>query len=152
MRSFLIVHRAGCTTRETRTRSAQWHRCPNVLPMGVPSHPWALRFRQYRFHHIVQALQSRTVHVFRYALLSQHAIVPSPFQVQVSWFASQSISLNCGHLWWQFLPCVTWRTVSWHTARAGEYSWVGSSCVPFDRWSAPFMCSRTRLTCTFRCA
>jgi len=31
-------------------------------------------------------------------------------------FASESLTLNSGHLWWQFLPCVTRRTLSPHTA------------------------------------
>ena len=31
-------------------------------------------------------------------------------------FASESLTLNSGHLWWQFLPCVTRRTLSAHTA------------------------------------
>src|SRR3712207_3428941 len=26
------------------------------------------------------------------------------------------ITLNCGHLWWQFIQCVPWRTVSRHPA------------------------------------
>src|SRR5216683_7714038 len=30
--------------------------------------------------------------------------------------ASESYALNSGHLWWQFLPCVTRRTLSAHTA------------------------------------
>ncbi len=32
-------------------------------------------------------------------------------------FASESLTLNSGHLWWQFLPCVTRRTLSPHTAQ-----------------------------------
>ena len=31
-------------------------------------------------------------------------------------FASESLTLNSGHLWWQFRPCVTRRTLSPHTA------------------------------------
>jgi hypothetical protein len=31
-------------------------------------------------------------------------------------FASESFALNSGHLWWQFLQCVTWRTLSIHPA------------------------------------
>src|SRR5439155_11799556 len=31
-------------------------------------------------------------------------------------FASESLALNSGHLWWQFRPCVTRRTLSPHTA------------------------------------
>jgi hypothetical protein len=32
-------------------------------------------------------------------------------------FASESSPLNSGHLWWQFRPCVTRRTLSPHTAQ-----------------------------------
>src|SRR5215470_20399852 len=32
------------------------------------------------------------------------------------WFASESWTLNSGHLWWQFRLCVTRRTLSRHTA------------------------------------
>ena len=32
-------------------------------------------------------------------------------------FASESLALNSGHLWWQFRPCVTRRTLSPHTAQ-----------------------------------
>jgi len=31
-------------------------------------------------------------------------------------FASESLALNSGHLWWQFLLCVTRRTLSAHPA------------------------------------
>src|SRR6266581_5757500 len=31
-------------------------------------------------------------------------------------FASESWTLNSGHLWWQFRPCVTRRTLSAYTA------------------------------------
>ena len=31
-------------------------------------------------------------------------------------FASESLALNSGHLWWQFRPCVTRRTLSPHPA------------------------------------
>jgi hypothetical protein len=37
----------------------------DVLPASVSFHRWALGFRQFRFSHIAQALQGRTIHVFR---------------------------------------------------------------------------------------
>ena len=33
-------------------------------------------------------------------------------------FASESRTLNSGHMWWQFTPCVTRRTLSPHAAQA----------------------------------
>jgi len=39
---------------------------------------------KYSFSHIAQALQGHNIHVFCYSLLYRHALVPFPFQVQVS--------------------------------------------------------------------
>ena len=52
--------------------------------MCVRFHPWTLGFRQFSFSHIAQVLQSHSLHVFGRSLLYQHALVPSPFRVQVS--------------------------------------------------------------------
>jgi len=41
-------------------------------------------------------------------------------------FASESLTLNSGHLWWQFLPCVTRRTLSPHTAHERRKLWERS--------------------------
>jgi hypothetical protein len=37
----------------------------DVVPTSVRLHHWTLGFRQFSFSHIAQALQGRTVHVFR---------------------------------------------------------------------------------------
>jgi hypothetical protein len=52
---------------------------------------WALGFKQSSFNHIAQALRGRALHVFQRAPLYQHALVPSTFRLQVSWFASESV-------------------------------------------------------------
>jgi hypothetical protein len=53
-------------------------------PTSVKFRCWLLGFSQSRFSHIAQALQSHTLHIFWYAPLYRHAVVPSPFRVQVS--------------------------------------------------------------------
>ena len=55
----------------------------DVLPTSVRFHPWILGFKQSSFSPIIQALQDRNIHIFCYAPLSDHALVPSPFRVQV---------------------------------------------------------------------
>ena len=40
-------------------------------------------------------------------------------------FASESLTLNSGHLWWQFLPCVTRRTLASHPAQAAKSTIAG---------------------------
>src|SRR5215831_9659518 len=77
----------------------------NGLPTSVSFHHWALGFRQSSFRPIVQALQGHRIPVFCGPPLSNHALVPS-----------QSSALNSGLLGRQFTPCVTWRTLSPHTA------------------------------------
>ena len=54
-------------------------------------------------------------------------------------FTSKSSALNFGHLWWQFLPCVTRRTLSPHTARERQgLRHVFRSLTP---WSPPWSAS-----------
>ena len=84
MSSLDIVQPSGYTTNESLIRSYDWHRLTDVLPMSVRFHPWTLGFRQSSFNHIAQALQDRNLHIFGYSLLYEHALVPSPFRVQVS--------------------------------------------------------------------
>ncbi len=51
---------------------------------GCEFHPWTLGFRQSSFSPIGQALQDDRLHVFDGLPLYEHALVPSPFRVQVS--------------------------------------------------------------------
>src|ERR671925_92521 len=83
MPSLGIVHHARRTTGETLSRGSRWRRIPDVLPTSVKFHHWTLGFGQCSSHPIAQALQGRTIHVFCYAPLFDHALVPSPFRVQV---------------------------------------------------------------------
>jgi hypothetical protein len=53
----------------------------DVVPTSVRFHHWTLGFRSSNFSLIMQALQDRILHVFRYLLLYQQALVPSPFRV-----------------------------------------------------------------------
>ena len=53
----------------------------DVLPTSERFHHWTLGFGQCSSHPIAQAWQDRTIHVFCYAPLSDHALVPSPFRV-----------------------------------------------------------------------
>ena len=76
--------RTGRTTSESLTRGFRRHRRSDVLPKSVRFRHWTLGFRQFSFSHIAQALQSNSAHVFGCPLLYQHAVVPSPFRVQVS--------------------------------------------------------------------
>jgi len=69
---------------QNRIRSYGWHRCTDVLPKSVRFHRWTLGFRQSSFDHIAQALQGHNIHVFCRSPLYRHALVPSPFRVQVS--------------------------------------------------------------------
>jgi len=46
------------------------------------------------------------------------------------------ISLNCGHLRWLFLPCVTWRTVSRHSAFQFGRGTMIERIRCSQRWSA----------------
>jgi len=61
-----------------------WHRCIDVLPKSMRLRHWTFGFRQYSFNHIAQVLQSHNLHVFCCSPLYRHALVSSPFQVQVS--------------------------------------------------------------------
>ena len=81
MSSLLIVCWSGCTINESRINGYQQHRCTNVIPKDVRFHHWILRFKQFSFNHIIQALQSHNIHVFCYSPLYRHALVPSPFRV-----------------------------------------------------------------------
>jgi hypothetical protein len=82
----LTVHRPSGRAyhEQNRIRGSRWHRRSDVLPKDVRFHPWTLGFRQFSFSPIAQALQSHSAHVFGCPLLYQHAVVPSPFRVQVS--------------------------------------------------------------------
>ncbi len=52
---------------------------------------WTLGFKQSSFNLIAQALRSDSIHAFGRPPLYQHALVPSAFRLQVSWFASESV-------------------------------------------------------------
>jgi len=54
-------------------------------------HHWTLGFKQSGLNHIAQALQGRTLHVFKCSPLYWHALVPSSFQIQVNQFTSESM-------------------------------------------------------------
>src|SRR3989442_4698335 len=63
-------------------------------------------------------------------------------------FASESWTLNSGHLWWQFRPCVTRRTLSSHTAHdrgafTGNFHFANST--EHSPWSA---CAFVGYLCT----
>src|SRR5215831_19958498 len=66
------------------THGSQWRRNTDVLPTSVPFHRWRLGFKQSSLRLIAQALQDHSLHIFRCLPLYQHALVPSPFRVQVS--------------------------------------------------------------------
>ncbi len=53
--------------------------------MDVPFHRWTFGFREFTFSRSAQALQNRSIHVFCCVPLSQQALVPVPFRVEVSW-------------------------------------------------------------------
>ena len=53
--------------------------------MDVHFHRWTFGFREFTFSRSAQALQNRSIHVFCCVPLSQQALVPVPFRVEVSW-------------------------------------------------------------------
>ena len=57
-------------------------------------------------------------------------------------FASESLTLNSGHLWWQFLPCVTRRTLSPHPAQhlRSFSTYSMEPLFPFRRHAQTFVC------------
>src|SRR5215831_21143996 len=81
----LAGHRPSCRVYHER-KSNPWlamASASDVLPTSVRFHPWRLGFTQSSLSLIAQALQDHSVHIFRCPPLSDHALVPSPFQVQV---------------------------------------------------------------------
>src|SRR2546428_13989780 len=127
MPSLGIGHRAGCTIGKSRTYGWRWRRITDVLPTSVQFHPWRLGFKQSSLSPIAQALHGHSVHIFR---------CPLALSGLGQLFASESLTLHSGHLWWQFLPCVTRRTLSPHTAP----QWYGSCHGHFLPWMVHVYC------------
>src|SRR5712691_4921368 len=69
-------------------------------------------------------------------------------------FASESLTLNSGHLRWQFRPCVTRRTLSPHTAQHLQINLCLSSLSsragfrPMDKVSFAFRQHPQEFTCS----
>ena len=101
---------------KSRTHGSRWRRRTDVLPTSVRFHPWRLGFRQSSLRPIAQALQDHSVHIFCCLPLYQPCSCPLALSGLGQVFASESSALNSGHLWWQFRPCVTRRTLSPHSA------------------------------------
>ena len=89
----------------------------DVLPTSVRLHPWRLGFKQSSLSRIAQALQDHSIHIFRCSPLYQPCSCPLALSGLGQLFASESWTLNSGHLWWQFRLCVTRRTLSPHPAQ-----------------------------------
>ena len=106
----------------------------DVLPTSVKFHHWTLGFGQSSSHHIAQALQGGTIPVFCYPPLSNHALVPSPFRVEVRRSPRSHFALNSGPLQGQFAPCVPRRTVSLHPAQASQRPGEGPVSSPTTCW------------------
>lgn len=91
MSSLPIVHQPGTTARETWYVRLSMASASGVVPTGVPLHPWTLGFKQSSLNPIAQASRGRALHAFPRSPLYQHALVPSAFRLQVSWFASKFV-------------------------------------------------------------
>jgi hypothetical protein len=92
------------------------------------------KLRQRYSRYIAQALQGGTIHVFCYPPLSNHALVPSPFRVEVRRSPRSHFALNSGPLQGQFAPCVPRRTVSLHPAQASQRPCEGPVSSPTTCW------------------
>src|SRR5215210_6069117 len=64
---------------------------------------WTLGFRQCRFSPIAQALQGAALHVFSPAPALRTCACSFALSGPGELFASESVALNSGQLWWQFL-------------------------------------------------
>ncbi len=73
----------GVAWKKVDSRHTDGVGCTDVLPTSVRFHRWTLGFGQCSSHHIAQALQNHAIHVFGHLPLSDHALVPSPFRVEV---------------------------------------------------------------------
>jgi len=118
MRSLLIVHPSERVMNKSRIHGYGWHRCIDVLPKSVHFRHWTLGFRQYSFNLIAQALQSHNIHVFCCSPLYRHALVSSPFQVQVS----RSPRSHCSELRPTLLAILSVRD----TAHRFRVTWLSS--------------------------
>jgi len=90
----LIAHRPSTRDyrrREKCTCGCRWRRPQACCRRVCTLHPWTLGFKQSSLNPIAQALRGRATHAFLRSPLYQHALVPSAFRLQVSWFASESV-------------------------------------------------------------
>src|SRR5262249_60459421 len=116
MCSLHIVHRPRRGMEETRFHTYRWRRVYRRAPDECAVPPldigvWAMQLSPYRVG-VAGPCPTR--------LLTSPAFQPCCCSLALSGLgkavASESSALNSGHLWWQFVPCVTWRTVSAYTA------------------------------------
>src|SRR5256712_4425918 len=116
MRSLRIVHRPRRGMEESRFHTYRWRRVYRRAPdeCAVPPLDIGVRAIQLSPSRVGVAGPCHT------RLLTSPAFQPCCCSLALSGLgkavASESSALNSGHLWWQFLLCVTRRTLSPHTA------------------------------------
>src|SRR5215470_19123870 len=117
MRSLRIVHRSRRGMEESRFHTYRWRRVYRRAPDECAVPPldigvWAIQLSPYRGG-VAGPCHTR--------LLTSPAFQPCCCSLALSGLgeavASESSALNSGLLRRQFLPCVTWRTLSPHTAQ-----------------------------------
>src|SRR5215470_12531713 len=116
MRSLRIVHRSRRGMEESRFHTYRWRRVYRRAPDECAVPPldigvWAIQLSPYRGG-VAGPCHTR--------LLTSPAFQPCCCSLALSGLgeavASESSALNSGLLRRQFLPCVTWRTLSPHPA------------------------------------
>src|SRR5262252_4781098 len=144
MRSLRIVHRSWRGMEESRFHTYRWRRVYRRAPdeCAVPPLDIGVRAMQLSPYRAGVAGPCHT------RLLTSPAFRPCCCSLALSGLgevvASESSALNSGLLRRQFAPCVTWRTVSLHSAQASRRPCEGpvssdTTCWLHDteRWSIP---------------
>src|SRR5215510_14851080 len=123
MRSLRIVHRSRRGMEESRFHTYRWRRVYRRAPdeCAVPPLDIGIRAMQLSPYRAGVAGPCHT------RLLTSPAFQPCCCSLALSGLgkavASESSALNSGLLRRQFLPCVTWRTLSPHTAHERGILW-----------------------------
>src|SRR5215831_4457899 len=151
MRSLRIVHRSRRGMEESRFHTYRWRRVYRRAPdeCAVPPLDIGVRAMQLSPYRAGVAGPCHT------RLLTSPAFQPCCCSLALSGLgeavASESSALNSGLLRRQFLPCVTWRTLSPHTAHDRGILWERSispapRCIPHGQLCAfaGYLCTVSR--------
>src|SRR5215813_1279816 len=151
MRSLRIVHRSRRGMEESRFHTYRWRRVYRRAPdeCAVPPLDIGVRAMQLSPYRAGVAGPCHT------RLLTSPAFQPCCCSLALSGLgeavASESSALNSGLLRRQFLPCVTWRTLSPHTAHGRGILWERSispapRCIPHGQLCAfaGYLCTVSR--------